>query len=76
MTKKIEGITKGLDKAMASMDLEKVSTIMEKFETQFEDIDVRTQVGHKDGFLFGSNTQSLYLKPLFSVVLFKAVLGF
>ena len=40
----MEGVTKALDKAMSSMDLEKVSQVMEKFESQFEDLDVRTSV--------------------------------
>ncbi|KAI0210794.1 Charged multivesicular body protein 1a [Lamellibrachia satsuma] len=40
--KNMEGVTKALDKAMNSMDLEKVTQIMEKFEKQFEDLDVRT----------------------------------
>lgn len=43
ITKNIEGVTKALDKAMSSMDLPKVEQIMEKFEKQFEDLDVRTQ---------------------------------
>ncbi|XP_060603045.1 charged multivesicular body protein 1a-like [Ruditapes philippinarum] len=42
ITKNIGEVTKALDKAMSSMDLEKVGKIMEKFEKQFEDIDVRT----------------------------------
>ncbi|ELT95104.1 hypothetical protein CAPTEDRAFT_224445 [Capitella teleta] len=42
ITKQMASVTKGLDKAMQSMDLEKVSKIMEKFESQFEDLDVRT----------------------------------
>lgn len=37
-------VTKGLDKAMASMNLEEVEKIMQKFESQFEDLDVREQV--------------------------------
>lgn len=41
VTKKMEGVTKALDKAMASMDLEQVQKVMEKFEQQFEDLDVR-----------------------------------
>ncbi|CAC5400260.1 CHMP1 [Mytilus coruscus] len=40
--KNMEGVTKALDKAMSSMDLEKVEQVMQKFEKQFEDIDVRT----------------------------------
>jgi len=35
---------KGLDKAMQSMDLEKISATMQKFEGMFEDLDVNTQV--------------------------------
>lgn len=34
---------KSLDSAMKSMNLEKISTLMDKFEKQFEDIDVQTQ---------------------------------
>lgn len=44
IAKKIGGVTKALDRAMASMDLNKISAIMEKFETQFEGLDVRTSV--------------------------------
>lgn len=42
ITKQMEGVTKALDKAMSAMDLEKVEQVMQKFERQFEDIDVRT----------------------------------
>lgn len=42
-------VTKGLDKAMASMNLEEVEKIMQKFESQFEDLDVREQVKNSDG---------------------------
>lgn len=31
---------KGMDMAMKSMDLEKIGAVMEKFESQFEDLDV------------------------------------
>jgi len=42
VSKKMEGVTKALGKAMNSMDLEKVSATMEKFESQFEELDVRS----------------------------------
>lgn len=42
VTKNLEGVTKSLEKAMSSLDLPKVEQIMEKFEKQFEDLDVRT----------------------------------
>jgi charged multivesicular body protein 1 len=35
-------VVKGMDVAMKTMDLEKISTIMDKFESQFEDLDVAT----------------------------------
>jgi len=42
VTNNLQNVTKDLEKAMASMDLEKLDRIMSKFETQFEDLDVRT----------------------------------
>jgi len=44
VAKNIGNVSKSLDRAMASMNLEEVSKIMEKFESQFEDLDVRTNV--------------------------------
>lgn len=44
VTKSMGGVVKALDKALNSMDLQKISTVMEKFESQFEDLDVRTSV--------------------------------
>lgn len=44
VTKNMAGVVKALDKAINSMDLQKVSAVMEKFEQQFEDLDVRTAV--------------------------------
>ena len=37
-------VTKALDKAINSMELQKISEVMEKFESQFEDLDVHTSV--------------------------------
>ena len=33
-------VVKGMEGAMRSMDLEKISAVMSKFESQFEDLDV------------------------------------
>lgn len=44
VAKNIGNVSKSLEGAMASMDLEKVSKIMEKFEKQFTDLDVRSNV--------------------------------
>lgn len=44
VAKSIGNVSKSLESAMASMDLEKISKIMETFEKQFEDLDVRAGV--------------------------------
>jgi len=44
VTKNMGAVVKSLDKALNSMDLQKISQVMDKFETQFEDLDVRTSV--------------------------------
>lgn len=43
ITQSIGGVTKAMDQAMRSMNLEKISQIMDKFEKQFEDLDVQTK---------------------------------
>lgn len=42
----IDQVTKDLERAMSSFELEKVSQIMSKFEKQFEDLDVKSSVSH------------------------------
>lgn len=37
-------VTKALDKALGSMDLQKVSAVMDKFESQVQNLDVHTSV--------------------------------
>jgi len=44
VAKNMGQVVKALDKAVNTMDLQKISAVMEKFETQFEDMDVRTSV--------------------------------
>lgn len=51
VVKNLGVVTKGLDRAMASMNLEEVEKIMSKFETQFEDLDVRESVSCNCVFL-------------------------
>ena len=36
------GVVKAMDSAMRSMNLEKISGLMDKFEKQFEDLDVQS----------------------------------
>ncbi|ORX35055.1 Snf7 family [Kockovaella imperatae] len=42
VTNSMGGVVKGMDKAMESMNLEKISLVMDKFESQFADLDVQT----------------------------------
>jgi charged multivesicular body protein 1 len=43
VTDGMKGVVKGMDKGLASMDVSKISKLMDKFEQQFEDLDVKTQ---------------------------------
>lgn len=45
-------VTKALDKAMNSMDLQKVSSVMDKFETQVQNLDVHTSVSSRRMLVF------------------------
>lgn len=40
VTGSMANVVKGMEGAMRSMDLEKISAVMSKFESQFEDLDV------------------------------------
>merc|ERR1711874_227765 len=44
VSKTMEGVVKGMSAAMKSMNLEKISTLMDNFEKEFEDLDVQTSV--------------------------------
>ena len=39
----MKGVVKGMDKSLASMNIEQLSKVMDKFESQFEDLNVKTQ---------------------------------
>lgn len=43
VTKSMGSICKGMDKAMKSMNIEQMTQVMDKFEQQFEDLDVQAQ---------------------------------
>lgn len=42
VTQSMAGVVKAMDAAMKSMNLEKISNLMDKFESQFEDLDVQS----------------------------------
>lgn len=44
VTNSMAGVVKAMDAAMKSMNLEKISGLMDKFESQFEDLDVQSNV--------------------------------
>ena len=44
ITRNMSSVVRNLDSAMTSMDLQKITAVMDKFETQFENLDVRTSV--------------------------------
>merc|ERR1711944_94974 len=44
VTSSMQGVVKAMDSAMKSMNLEKISGLMDKFEKEFEDLDLQTSV--------------------------------
>lgn len=45
VTKNMAQVTKALDRALGSMDLQKVSAVVDRFEQQTQSLDVHTSVG-------------------------------
>lgn len=43
VTAGMKGVTKGMGKSLDAMNIEELSKVMDKFEQQFEDLDVKTQ---------------------------------
>ena len=43
VTKEMGAVTKGMEKVLAGMNVNEISKVMDKFEAQFDDVDVRTQ---------------------------------
>ena len=42
VTDGMKGVVKGMEQSLGAMDIDKLSVLMDKFETQFEDLDVKT----------------------------------
>ncbi|KAI8986379.1 Snf7-domain-containing protein [Pilobolus umbonatus] len=49
-------VVRGMGRAMETMNLEQISMVMDKFETQFEDLDVQT--GYMEGAMSGTTTMN------------------
>ena len=43
VTDSMKGVVRAMDKGINAMDVDQISKLMDKFETQFEDLDVKTQ---------------------------------
>jgi charged multivesicular body protein 1 len=43
VTEGMKGVVRGMDKGLQAMNIDQISRLMEKFEQQFEDLDVKTQ---------------------------------
>lgn len=43
VTGSMKGVVKAMDRGIQSMDVDQISQLMDKFEAQFEDLDVKTQ---------------------------------
>lgn len=56
MTGNMANVVRGMDRAMESMNLERISGVMDKFEQQFEDLDV--QAGYMDTAMGQTTAQS------------------
>ncbi|CEP09687.1 hypothetical protein [Parasitella parasitica] len=49
-------VVRGMGRAMETMNLEQISMVMDKFESQFEDLDVQT--GYMEGAMAGTTTMN------------------
>ena len=56
VSKSMVGVVKGMDTALSSMDVNKITAVMDKFEKQFEDLDVRS--AYMEGAISGATAAS------------------
>lgn len=56
VSKSMVGVVKGMDTALSSMDVNKITKVMDKFEQQFEDLDVRS--AYMEGAISGATAAS------------------
>lgn len=69
VTKNMAQVTKALDRALSSMDLQKVSAVMDRFEQQVQNLDVHTSVGRPGARREGSSRGWPCMCPLPGVLL-------
>eukprot|EP01009_Symbiontida_sp_KSa7_P001805 NODE_1420_length_605_cov_597.589928_g1131_i0.p1 GENE.NODE_1420_length_605_cov_597.589928_g1131_i0~~NODE_1420_length_605_cov_597.589928_g1131_i0.p1 ORF type:complete len:154 (+),score=33.13 NODE_1420_length_605_cov_597.589928_g1131_i0:26-463(+) len=56
VTKSMAGVVKGMDKVLTTMDPDRITRIMDKFEQQFEDMDVASE--HMESSIGQSTAQT------------------
>ncbi|KAG2231285.1 Snf7-domain-containing protein [Thamnidium elegans] len=59
-------VVRGMGRAMDTMNLEQISMVMDKFESQFEDLDVQT--GYMEGAMAGTTTLNTPLDEVDSLM--------
>jgi charged multivesicular body protein 1 len=62
VTTSMSGVVRSMDAAMKSMNLEQISSLMDKFEKQFEDLDV--QSSYMENTMSQTTTTSVPRKKL------------
>eukprot|EP00540_Astrosyne_radiata_P024006 CAMPEP_0116840824 /NCGR_PEP_ID=MMETSP0418-20121206/10581_1 /TAXON_ID=1158023 /ORGANISM="Astrosyne radiata, Strain 13vi08-1A" /LENGTH=115 /DNA_ID=CAMNT_0004471177 /DNA_START=355 /DNA_END=702 /DNA_ORIENTATION=- len=66
LTDGMKGVVRGMDKSLASMDIVQISTVMDKFEKQFEDLDVKSQ--YMEGAMNATTATSTPVEDVDSLV--------
>lgn len=57
VTKGMKGVVTGMDKVLQTMDVDKITQVMDKFEKSFEDMDVRSE--YIEGAMNSSTTAAM-----------------
>jgi len=70
MTGAMQGVVNGMNNGIASMNIEKISKVMDKFEQQFEDLDVKTQ--YMDGVMNSTTATSTPTDQVDSLIQYVA----
>ena len=69
----MKGVVKGMDKSLAAMNIDQLSKVMDKFESQFEDLDVK--VGNTKHYCFIVNTEGGIAATLVTAAIDQIIFG-
>jgi len=70
MTGAMQGVVKGMSNGITAMKVEKISKLMDKFEQQFEDLDVKTQ--YMDGVMNSTTATTTPVDQVDSLIQYVA----